>query len=223
MWQKAHPIWMRVGTMKSWPCEWFAKNKKISNDFFVEDIRVRDFVDEKFKNTGISKVIIRKTAKEWEVIIFTSKVGLIMWKQWNKIKEFEDELQKKFWKLFKVIIKEVRIPEFSAKIMAEFVAHQLEERMPFRKIAKGVLTKVMEKWASGIKIQIAWRLNGADIARCEKFIQWRVSLQTFRSDIDYHYLQAMTKYWVLWVKMRIQKWILYPKQSKKAVQTLDIN
>lgn len=222
MWQKAHPIWMRVGTMKSWPCEWFAKNKRISNDFFVEDIKVRDFIDKKFKNSWISKVIIRKTAKEGEIIVFTSKVGLIMWKQGNKIKELEDELKEKFSKDFKLVVKEVRVPEFSARIMAEFIGHQLEERMPFRKIAKGVLAKVMEKWASWIKIQIAWRLNGADIARCEKFIQWRVSLQTFRSDIDYHYLQAMTKYWVLWVKVRIQKGILYPKQNKKSVKTLDI-
>jgi small subunit ribosomal protein S3 len=90
--------------------------------------------------------------------------------------------------------------------------------MPFRKVAKNVLQKVMQKGATGIKIQIWWRLNGAEIARSEKFIDGRVSLQTFRSDIDYHYLQAMTKYWVLWVKVWIEKGTLYNKKKKVPVK-----
>ena len=87
------------------------------------------------------------------------------------------------------------------------------------------MSKVMEKWADWVKIQIGWRLNGADIARSEHFIDWRVSLQTFRSDIDYHYLQAMTKYWVLWIKVWIQKWTQYvaKKKSKKDIMSLVSN
>lgn len=219
MWQKVNPIWMRVWIMKSWPAEWFAKTKMASADFFVEDIKLRNFIDKTFPRVGISKVVIRKTAREWEIIIFASKVGVIMWKQWEKIKLAEDVLKKKFWKEFKINIKEVRIPELSAKVMAEFIATQLEARMPFRKVAKNTLAKILEKWALWAKIQIWWRLNGADIARTEKFIDGRVSLQTFRSDIDYYYLQAMTKYWVLWVKVWIEKWTLYwnKKRSKKPV------
>jgi len=216
MWQKVNPMGMRVWLMKSRPCEWFAKSKQIWADFFVEDIELRKFVAKEYPNAGISKIIIRKTEKEWEIIIFSSKVGVIMWKQWEKIKKFEKKLKKKFNKSFKVVVKEVRIPELSAKIMAEFVAQQLESRMPYRKVAKWVIYKVIEKWATGIKIQIAWRLNWADIARSEKFIQWRVSLQTFRSDIDYYHIQARTKYWVLWVKVWIEKWVLIQKKAKKA-------
>jgi len=214
MWQKVNPIWMRVGLMKSRPAEWFAKSQLQWADFFVEDIKIRDFIEKKYPQTGIAKVIIRKTAKEGELIIFTSKVWVLMWKQWANIKKLEDELLKNFKKPFKVTVKEVKVPEYSAKIMAEFVANQLESRMPYRKVAKNVLQKVMQKWATGIKIQIGWRLNGAEIARTEKFIDGRVSLQTFRSDIDYHYLQAMTKYWVLWVKVWIEKGTLYNKKKK---------
>ncbi len=218
MWQKVNPIWMRVGLMKSRPSEWFAKSQLQWADFFVEDIKIRDFVENKYPQTGIAKVIIRKTAKEWEIIIFSSKVGVLMWKQWANIKAFEAELLKKFSKPIKVTIKEVKVPEYSAKIMAEFIQNQLENRMPFRKVAKNVLQKVMQKGATGIKIQIGWRLNGAEIARTEKFIDGRVSLQTFRADIDYHYLQAMTKYWVLWVKVWIEKGTLYNKKKKVPVK-----
>jgi len=216
MWQKANPVGMRVGIVKSWPCEWFGKTKAVWSDFFVEDIKIRRFIEKTFPRTGISKVVIRKTNKEWEIIIFTSKVGVLMWKQWAKVKEFEDALKKTFNKDFKVVVKEVKNPELSAKVMAEFIASQLEARMPYRKVAKNVLQKIIEKWAAGAKIQIWWRLGWTDIARSEKFINWRVSLQTFRSDIDYCHLQAMTKYWVLWVKVWIQKWVLNTKNSANS-------
>ncbi len=205
MWQKVNPIGMRVWIMKSRPCEWYGKTRRIASDFFVEDIKIRNFIEKYFPRTGISKVVIRKTLKECEVIIFSSKIGIIMWKQWAKLKEFEADLEKKFWKKIKIIMKEVKTPELSAKVMAEFIAQQLESRMPFRKVAKNTLQKIMEKWALWAKVMIWWRLNGADIARKETFREGRVSLQTFRSDIDYFSLQAMTKYGVLWVKVWIEK------------------
>lgn len=220
MWQKVHPLWMRVGIMKSWPCEWFAKDKKSQAAFVVEDIHIMEYFEKEYKHAWVAKIVIRKTATEVEIIVFTSKVGVMTGKNGEKIKELETLLKKKFEKEFKVTLKEVKVPEFSAKIMAEFIVQQLEWRMPFRKIAKTVLKKVMDKWAVGIKIQVGGRLWGTDIARMEKFIDGNVSLQTFRSDIDYHYLQAHTKYGVLWVKVWISKGNVYqkslPKKSKAA-------
>jgi len=205
--------------MKSRPSEWFAKTKLQWADFFVEDIKIRQFIEKKYLQSGIAKIIIRKTSKECEVIIFASKVWVLMWKQGENIKNMENELNKMFGKKFIINVKEVRVPEFSAKIMAEFISNQLENRMPYRKVAKNVLQKVMQKGANGIKISIGGRLNWADIARTEKFIDGRVSLQTFRSDIDYHAMQAMTKYWVLGVKVWIEKWTLYNKKKtpKKTI------
>ena len=218
MWQKVNPIGMRVGIMKSRPAEWFAKTRRISADFFVEDIKVRDYLDKKLARSGVAKVVIRKTLKEGEIIIFASKVGVIMGKNGEKIKALEEDLTKKFGKP----IKEVRVPELSAKIMAEYISSQLESRMPYRKVVKNVLSRVMEKGASGIKIQIGGRLGGTDIARSEKFIDGRVSLQTFRSDIDYHYMQAMTKYGVLGIKVWIEKGVLSGNKKKtRKTQNLD--
>ena len=145
---------MRVGIMKSRPSEWFAKTRKMNADFVVEDIQIRDFVEKQLARSGVAKIVIRKTLKEGEIIIFASKVGVLMGKNGERIKKLEEDLSKKFGKPFKVNVKEVRIPELSAKIMAEYVASQLEARMPYRKVVKNVLAKVMEKGANGIKIQI---------------------------------------------------------------------
>ncbi|GHW02644.1 30S ribosomal protein S3 [candidate division SR1 bacterium] len=222
MGQKVNPIGMRVGIMKSWPSEWFAKTRRQGADFFVEDIQLRNFIEKSFPRAGISKVVIRKTAKEGEIILFATKIGALMGKNGEKMKSIEQKMKQKFGKDLKINVKEVRTPELSAKVMAEFIAIQIENRMPYRKVVKNTLAKIMEKGADGVKIQIGGRLNGADIARTENFIQGRVSLQTFRSDIDYHYMQAMTKYGVLGIKVWIQKGMQYSSVKKNLTKKINL-
>ena len=217
MWQKAHPIGLRVGIVKSWLSERHSKGRKQNADFFIEDIHLRNYIEAFYPRSGIARVVIRKTAKEGEIIIFASKVGVIMGKDGSKIQELEDKLSKKFWKVFKVSIKAIKIPELSAKIMAEHIATQLESRMPFRKVAKQVITQVMERWAVGVKVKVGGRLGGVDIARKETFKDGRVPLQTLRADIDYHDMQAHTKYGVLGVKVWIAKGEIFAKKSKQAL------
>ncbi len=217
MWQKAHPVWLRVGVIKSRPSERHAKDKKQNAQFFVEDIKIRNLVEVFYKRAGISKVVIRKTAKEGEIIFFASKVGLIMGKDWSKLKEFEALVLKKFNKVFKVSIKAVKIPELSAKIMADHVATQLEARMPFRKVAKQVIAQVMEKGALWVKIKVWGRLWWVDIARTETFSKGRVPLQTLRADIDYYHAIANTKYGALGIKVWVAKWEVYVKKSKQSL------
>ncbi|MDR2190605.1 MAG: 30S ribosomal protein S3 [Candidatus Peribacteria bacterium] len=223
MGQKVNPIGMRVGIMKSWPSEWFAKTKRQGADFFIEDINIRNFLDKSFPRAGIAKVIVRKTQKEGEIILFATKVGVLMGKNGEKIKAVEKKLKDLFLKDFKINVKEVRTPELSARVMAEFIATQIENRMPYRKVIKQTVAKIMEKGADGVKVQIGGRLNGTDIARTEHFIDGRVSLQTFRSDIDYYYLQAMTKYGVLGIKVRIQKGMQYSSVKKNKKATIALN
>jgi small subunit ribosomal protein S3 len=194
MGQKADPRGLRVGVTKSRSSEWFAKTKRQGAQFFVQDIKVRNFVEESYKRSGIAKVVIRQTDKECEIIIFTAKPALILGKEGKKLEEFQAALVKKFGGEFKVVLKDVRLPELSAKIMGEYAASQLEARMPFRRVAKTILQKVMEKGATGVKVQVSGRLGGVDLSRSEKFSQGRVSLQTLRSDIDYHVTTALTKY-----------------------------
>ena len=100
MWQKVNPMWMRVGIVKSWPCEWFGKTKSAWADFFVEDIKIRDFIEKTFPRSGITKVIIRKTAKEWEIIVFSSKLWVLMGKDWSRIKDLEAAIKSKFDKWY---------------------------------------------------------------------------------------------------------------------------
>lgn len=205
MWQKANPTGFRVGVTQLWPSEWFVKSQQGGADFFVEDVKIREFIEEFYNRSAIAKVVIRKTSIDWEILIFTAKPAAIIGKDWAKLADFEKRINKLTGKDFKVTIKEVRAPELSAKIMAEFACLQLEWRIAYRRVAKGVLQKVMEKWAIWVKIQVWWRLGWVDLSRSESFTDWRIPLQTLRADIDYHYTTALTKYWILWVKVWICK------------------
>lgn len=218
MGQKVDPRGFRIWVIKQWPCEWFAKSKAQSAAFFVEDIKIREFIESNYKRAWIGKVVIRKTDKEGEIVIFTAKPALFIGKEWKKLEEFQNTLQKKFSKQFKVVVKEIRLPELSAKIMWEFACEQLEKRMPYRRVAKSVMQKIMEKWALWVKISIWGRLGWVDLSRTEKFIEWWLPLQTLRSDIDYHYTTALTKYGILGVKVWIYKGDVYGKKSSASTQ-----
>lgn len=211
MWHKVDPRWFRVWVIKSRSSERYAKNKAQNAHFFVLDIKLRNYIESKLKRTGIAKIVVRMTEKDGEVIIFSAKPATILWKDNSKVKQLEAGIVKNFGKEFKITLKEVRIPELSAKIMGEFIATQLEARMPFRRVAKQVLQKVMEKWAKWVKIAIGGRLGWADLSRTEKFNDGRAPLQTIRSDIDYHHTEAMTKYGILGIKVRICKGEVYNK------------
>jgi small subunit ribosomal protein S3 len=188
---------------------------------FTQDIQIRHAVEAEFKRCGLAKVVIRKTDKECEVIIFTAKPALILGKEGKKLEEFQKKLIKKFGGEFKISLKDVRLPELSAKIMGEFAAQQLEARMPFRRGAKSILQKVMEKGATGVKVQVSGRLGGVDLSRSEKFSQGRVSLQTLRADIDYHVTTALTKYGILGIKIWISKGDIIAKSAAKPSQEED--
>lgn len=150
---------MRVGVTRARSSEWFAKNKRQAAQFFVQDMQIRKFVDEYYKRSGIAKIVVRKTEKECEIIIFTAKPALILGKEGKKLEQFQEKLTKKFSGEFKISLKDVRVPELSAKIMAEFAAQQLEARMPFRRVAKNLIQKIMEKGATGVKVQVSGRLG----------------------------------------------------------------
>jgi small subunit ribosomal protein S3 len=129
----------------------------------------------------------------------------VIGKDGEKLEKFEKALKKAVGRAFKVTVKDVKVPELSAKIMAEFAAIQLENRMPYRRVAKSVLQKVMEKGAIGVKIQVGGRLGGVDLSRSEKFSDGRIPLQTIRADVDYHYTTALTKYGILGIKVWVCK------------------
>ncbi len=205
MWQKVDPRGFRVGITQKRPCEWFVTSQQAWANFFVEDIKIRELIEKFYFRSAIAKVVIRKTKVDGEILLFTAKPASIIGKDWVKLAEFEKKIAKLTWKQFKVTVKEVKVPELSAKIMAEFACLQLEGRISYRRVAKGVLQKVMEKGAIGVKFQIGWRLGWADMSRSEFFSEGRIPLQTLRADVDYHYTTAQTKYWILGIKVWICK------------------
>lgn len=219
MWQKIDPRGHRVWVMKSRPCERFSSSKNQSAQFFVEDIKIRELIESFYFRAAIAKVVIRKSDEDGEILIFTAKPAAILGIDNAMLHKFEGKLSKVTSKKLKIIVKEVKKPELSAKIMAEFACMQLENRMSYRRVAKSVLQKVMEKWAIWVKVQIAWRLWWAEMSRNEKFTEGRIPLQTLRADIDYHYTTAHTKYWVLWVKV----WICVSENIRvtKKVNAMD--
>jgi len=210
MWQKVDPRGFRTGIVKGWVSEYFAPTKAKSAEYMVQDLKIRNLTDKFYRYSGVSKVVFRK----WEtadkskndILIFTAKPALVLGKDGKKLDEYKSLLKKTFKEEFDVIVKEVAKPESSAKIMAEHIAQQLEKRASYRKVIKSVIEKVMAKWIKWIKIQISWRLNGAEMARSETFKDGRIPLQTLRADIDYYYTTALTKYGILGIKVWIYKW-----------------
>lgn len=216
MWQKIHPRWYRTWITKSRQSEWFAKNNKTSRQFFLEDMNIRNEIEEYYGRAWIAKIILRKTVDQCEVILFVAKPAPILGKDGKKLEDLKIRFEKKYGCTFVLSVKQIKVPEFSAKVMAEYVAEQLEKRMPYRRVAKSLMQRVKEKWAIGIKFRIAGRLNGADMSRSETFIDWRITLQKLRADIDYRYTIAMTKYGVLWIKVWIYTNDIYTKWNGKA-------
>ena len=212
MWQKVHPSWFRIWQVKPRPSEWFAKSKKDNSMMFVEDIQIRKHIEETYKNLGVAKTVIRKTSLGGEIILFCSKPAALAGKDGKWIVNVEKKLSVKLKKDFKITLKEIKTPELSAKIMAEYMASQIEWRIPYKRVAKSIVEKTIEKWAEGIKIMIWGRLNGADMSRSDKYSKGRIPLQTIRADIDYHYTTATTKYGILGIKVRICKWDMYEKK-----------
>jgi small subunit ribosomal protein S3 len=202
---KADPRGQRVGIMQKWASEWYVTSQAQAAAYFVEDMRVRALVETTYARAGISKVIVRKSDTVGEVLIFTAKPAAIIWKDGAELTKFEARLKKLTGATYKVTVKEVKVPELSAKIMSEFAAIQLESRTPHRRVAKGIMQKVMEKGALGVKIKIGGRLGGTDISRSEHFSEGRIPLQTLRSDVDYHHTTALTKYGILGIKVWICK------------------
>ena len=210
MWQKVDPRGFRTGIVKGWVSEYFAPTKEKSVKYMVQDLKVRNLTDKFYKYCGVSKVVFRKgeTAENTknDILIFTAKPALVLGKDGKKLEEYKALLKKTFGEDFDVIVKELSKPESSAKVMADHVTQQLEKRVAYRKVIKSVIEKVMWRGLKGIKIQIAWRLNGAEMARSETFKEGRIPLQTLRADVDYHYTTALTKYGILGIKVWIYKW-----------------
>jgi len=218
MGQKVHPTGFRLGIATDWTSKWYADTSQFA-DFLDEDLKIREFLKKKLAQAAISRIQISRPAKSVAVTIHTARPGIIIGKKGEDIERLRIEvasLVSAHLNNVKINIEEIRKPELDAQLVAEGVASQLERRVMFRRAMRRSVTNAMRIGAEGIKINVAGRLNGAEIARSEWYREGRVPLHTLRADVDYGFAEALTTYGILGVKVWIYKGEVFDLESKDS-------
>lgn len=203
MGQKTNPIGNRLGIIRGWESNWFGGNNFAEK--VVGDERIREYLQARIHKGGIARIIIERTLKRITLTIHTSRPGIIIGKGGSEVDSIREELKKLTNSDIQINIVEIRKPELDAAIVAESIAKQLEARINFRRAIKMSIQSSMRAGAEGIKVRVAGRLNGAEMARTEEYKEGRTPLHTFRADIDYALKEAQTVYGKIGVKVWICK------------------
>ncbi len=216
MGQKVNPHGLRVGVIKDWDTVWFAGKKEFSA-YLLEDHKVREFIKKKYFTFGVSKVVVKRSQGSVSVDIYTSKPGMIIGQKGAGIEVLKKELAKIVTSgTLHINVMEVKRPDMDATLVAENVAAQLEKRSSFRRTMKQSMGRVMRSGAKGVKIMVAGRLDGAEIARSEHYHEGSIPLQTLRADIDYGTATAHTTFGAIGVKVWVYKGEILPKAKETA-------
>ena len=202
MGQKVHPTGIRLGIVKYWSSVWYAENEAYADNLNA-DIAIRDFLRKKLSHASVSRVQIQRPAKNARIIIHTARPGIVIGKKGEDIEALRREITGMMGVPVHIGVEEIRKPELDAYLVAESIANQLERRIMFRRAMKRAVNNSMRLGAQGIKVKVAGRLNGAEIARTEWYREGRVPLHTLRADIDYGFTEARTTYGVIGVKVWI--------------------
>jgi small subunit ribosomal protein S3 len=203
--QKVDPRGLRLGITRTWDSNWFAEGEAYLN-FFHEDVKVRNFVKDKYNHAGISSVKIERTSSERIVVIInTAKAGILIGRKGQEIENLRVALEKITGK--KVVVKVNEVKQFNkdALLVAESIAQAIEKRVAYKKAVKQAITRAEKAGVQGIKVMTSGRLNGAEIARSEQYHDGTIPLQTIRADIDYGFAEAHTTFGMIGVKCWIYK------------------
>jgi small subunit ribosomal protein S3 len=214
--QKTHPYGFRLGYNKGWKSRWFAK-KDYAN-LLYEDVQLRKVLTEKLKSAGISGIDVERAANKLVVRIYTARPGIIIGRKGSEIDKLKADVQKRTKREVHIDIQEVHRPELGAHLVAESIALQLEKRVAFRRAMRKAVDSALRFGCKGIKVRVAGRLNGAEIARKEWYLQGRLPLQTLRADIDFGTAEAHTTYGVIGVKCWIYQGEKIPARGSKAAK-----
>ena len=201
MGQKTHPIGFRLGINKPWTSNWYGG--KIYSDYVAEDIILRKYINQRLSNAGISSISIDRTSKKLTITINTSRPGIVIGKGGKDVDQLREEIKQLSEIETQVNVSEIKRPEMDPKLVGENIAQQLIKKISYRRAVKKAIQSTMRMGAEGIRIRIAGRLGGADIARRETFMEGRVPLQTLRSDIDFAITEAKTTYGIIGLKVWI--------------------
>ena len=220
MGQKVHPVGIRLGISADWNSKWYANSKNFP-DLLNADIKVREFLRKKLANANVSRIQIERPARSAVVTIHTARPGVVIGKKGADIEILRSDISKIVGlhiNNVKVNIEEIRKPELDAQLVAEGIAQQLERRIMFRRAMKRALQNTMRMGAQGMKVSVAGRLNGAEIARTESYREGRVPLHTLRADIDYGFAEALTTFGIIGVKVWIYKGEVFSLEHKRNAQ-----
>ena len=212
MGQKVNPIGLRLGINKSWESVWFAKKNQYGK-LLIEDFKIREYFKKNIINSGISQIIIERTSKKCIVSVHTSRPGFVIGKKGSDIEKIKKQLTKISSSEISLNIKEVKKPELNAYLVAENIAQQLVKRIAYRRAMKRAMQSALRLGAKGIRVCVAGRLAGNEIARTEWLREGSVPLHTFRADVDYAEAEALTTYGIIGVKVWIYKGEVFLKDK----------
>ncbi len=211
MGQKINPIGLRLGIIRGWESNWYGG--KNFAEKLVEDEKLRNYINARIPRASISKIVIERTIKRIIVTIHTAKPGIVIGKGGNEVDKIKEEIKKMTKKDVQINIFEIRRPELDAKLVADNICQQIEGRISYKRAVKQALGNTMRIGGAGIKVSVSGRLNGAEIARAEKYKDGRTPLHTLRSDIDYALSEALTVYGLIGVKVWICRGEIYGKRD----------
>ena len=217
MGQKVSPVGLRIGINKDWESKWYAGNKDFAK-YLNNDVQIRKFLEKKLKDAAVSNILIERNTEKTNVIINTAKPGVVMGHNGSEVEKLTKQLAKLVKENIQISIMEVKNPDIDAALVAENIAHQIENRVSFRIAQKRAIRNAMKAGAKGIKTMVSGRLGGTDIARSEGYSEGVVPLHTIRSDIDYATAEAATTYGRLGVKVWICRGEIIPTKQVKDVK-----
>ncbi|MEL3973433.1 30S ribosomal protein S3 [Rossellomorea oryzaecorticis] len=212
MGQKVHPVGLRVGIIRDWESKWYADKDYAT--LLHEDLKVREYIAKRLADASVSKVEIERAANRINITVHTAKPGMVIGKGGTEVEALRKALNELTSKRVHINIVEIKRADVDAKLVAENIARQLENRVSFRRAQKQAIQRAMRAGAKGIKTQVSGRLGGADIARAEHYSEGTVPLHTLRADIDYAHEEADTTYGKLGVKVWIYRGEVLPTRKK---------
>lgn len=214
MGQKTHPYGFRLGYNKTWHSRWYAD--KGYADTLIEDVTLRTRLKKRLAHAGVSEIDIERAAERMRITIHTSRPGIIIGRKGAEVDKLRDDLIKQLGREVHINIQEVQRPELDAQLVAESIAGQLERRVSFRRAMKKAMESAFRFGAKGVKIMVAGRLGGHEIARTEWYQEGRLPLHTLKADIDYGLAEARTTYGVIGVKVWVYRGDLLREKSRRA-------
>jgi small subunit ribosomal protein S3 len=217
MGQKVHPGGMRVGVIHDWKSNWYTGTKEFPA-YLLEDIKIREHIQGKLSHAGLSDILIRKDAQRITIDIYTARPGIVIGKSGVEVDALRKDIHGMTNKAVHININEIKRPELDAKLVAQSIAEQLENRVSFRRAMKRSLASAIRSGAQGVKVQCGGRLAGTEMSRSESYSEGRVPLHTIRADIDYGFAEAKTTYGRIGVKVWINKGEIMPEGFESVGQ-----